>query len=145
MNKSVDKQLKKGYIHPSQSPQVSPFFYIAKKEKGELRPCQDYQYINQWTKWNAYPLPLVTDLLLKRRNAKYFSKLDLQWGYNNVWIKKGDKWKAAFTTNHGLFEPTVMLFGLCNSPSTFQMMMNRYFWDMIAEGWLVVYIDDMLI
>ena len=110
MNEWTDEQLKKGYIRPSQSPQASPFFYIAKKEKGELRPCQDYRYINQWTKRNTYPLPLVTDLLLKLRNAKYFSKLDLRWGYNNVRIKKGDEWKAVFTTNCGLFEPTVMLF-----------------------------------
>ena len=50
MNKWIDEQLKKGYIRPSQSPQASPFFYVAKKEKGELRPCQDYRYINQWTK-----------------------------------------------------------------------------------------------
>ena len=75
--------------------------------------------MNQWMKWHAYPLPLVTDLLLKLQNAKYFSTLDLWW----VQIKKGDKWKAMFTMNCGLFKPTVMLFGLCNSPSTFQMMM----------------------
>ena len=50
MNKWIDEQLKKGYIRPSQSLQASPFFYVAKKEKGELRPCQDYRYINQWTK-----------------------------------------------------------------------------------------------
>jgi hypothetical protein len=65
MNKWIDKQLRKGYIRPSQLPQASPFFYVAKKEKGELRPCQDYRYINSWTKRNAYPLPLVTDLLSK--------------------------------------------------------------------------------
>ncbi len=65
MNKWINEQLKKGYIHESTSQQVSPFFYVAKKEKGELRPCQDYQYINSWTKQNAYPLPLVSDLLLK--------------------------------------------------------------------------------
>ncbi len=60
-------------------------------------------------------------------------------------IKAGDKWKAAFIMNRGLYEPTVMLFGLCNSLSTFQMMMNEYFHDMITEGWLVIYINDMLI
>ncbi len=127
------------YICESTSQQALPFFYIAKKEKGELRPRQDYRYINSWTKWNAYPLPLVLDLLLKLWKAKYFSKLDLRWGYNNVWIKAGDKWKAAFITNWGLYKPTVMLFGLCNSLSTFQMMMNEYFHDMITKEWLVIY------
>jgi hypothetical protein len=67
---------------------------------------------NQWTKKNAYPLPLISKMLdkLKASGAKYFTKLEVQWGYNNVQIKKGDKWKAAFKTNTGLYEPTVMLF-----------------------------------
>ena len=60
-------------------------------------------------------------------------------------IKEGDKWKAAFSTNRGLFEPKVMFFGLMNSPATFQSMMNDLFKDMIAEGWLVIYMDDMLL
>src|SRR6266478_154760 len=60
-------------------------------------------------------------------------------------IKEGDEWKAAFNTNRGLFEPTVMFFRLCNSPATFQTMMNCIFKDMIDEGWLDIYIDDMLI
>jgi len=51
--------------------------------------------------------------------AKYFNKLDLIWGCNNVRIKEGDEWKAAFLTNKELFEPQVIYFGLCNSPGTF--------------------------
>jgi hypothetical protein len=61
------------------------------------------------------------------KDTQYFTKLDLRWGYNNVWIKKGDEWKAAFRTNRGLFKPTVMFFGLCNSLATFQAMMDDYF------------------
>ena len=72
-------------------------------------------------------------------------KLDIQWGYHNVQIKKGNEWKAAFKTNHRLFEPTVMFFGLCNSPAIFQGMMNEIFTDIIAEGWLKIYMDDMLL
>ena len=60
----------------------------------------------------------------KLQGAKYFTKLDVRWGYNNVRIKSGDKWKAAFKTNRGLFEPTVMFFGMTNSPATFQSMMD---------------------
>lgn len=60
-------------------------------------------------------------------------------------MKEGDEWKAAFQTNWGFFEPLVMFFGLCNSPSTFQMMMNEIFWDLISEGKVVIYIDDILI
>jgi hypothetical protein len=60
-------------------------------------------------------------------------------------MKEGDKWKAAFRTNRGLFEPLVMFFGLTNSPATFQTMMNDIFRDLIAEGVVVAYLDDILI
>ena len=60
-------------------------------------------------------------------------------------IKEGDKWKGAFKTNKGLFEPMVMFFGLCNSPTMFQNMMNNIFRDMLNEGWIVIYMDDILI
>ena len=90
-------------------------------------------------------LPHVGGLLDKLKGAKYYTKFDLRWGYNNVRIKDGDEWKAAFKMNKGLFEPTVMLFGLCNSPSTFQNMMNDIFKDEINEGWLLIYMDDILI
>ena len=60
-------------------------------------------------------------------------------------MKEGDEWKAAFRTNRGLYEPLVMLFGLMNSPATFQTMMDRIFEDLISEGVVVVYLDDILI
>jgi hypothetical protein len=69
-----------------------------------------------------------------------FTKLNIRWGYNNIRIKEGDEWKAAFITNKGLFEPTVMFFGLRNSPATFQAMMDDYFRDMIDEGWIAIHI-----
>ena len=94
--------------------------FLRKKERWKLRPCQDYQYLNDWTIKNAYPLPLISELTDKLAGTKYFTKLDVWWGYNNIRIKYGDQWKAAFKTNKGLFEPTVMFFGMCNSPVTFQ-------------------------
>jgi Reverse transcriptase (RNA-dependent DNA polymerase) len=60
-------------------------------------------------------------------------------------MKEGDEWKAAFRMNRGLFEPLVMFFGLMNSPSTFQTMMNDIFHDLIMEGVVCVYLDDILI
>lgn len=140
----IDENLKKGYIRESKSPMASPLFFVGKKD-GSLRPCQDYRYLNEGTVKNAYPLPLVSELVDKLQGAKIFSKLDLRSGYNNVRIKDGDQWKAAFKTHRGLFEPMVMFFGLCNSPATFQAMMNALFKDMIDEGWLVIYMDDILI
>jgi hypothetical protein len=74
---------------------------------------------------NRYPLPLIQELCDQVKGAKYFSKFDIQWGFNNVQIKDGDEWKAAFRTNMGLFKPTVMFFSLTNSPATFQAMMDK--------------------
>jgi hypothetical protein len=80
---------------------------------------------------NSYPLSLISEIIDKLKNAKYFTRLDVRWGYNNIRFRKGDEWKAAFKTNKGLFEPTVMFFGICNSPATFQAMMDDIFMTMI--------------
>ena len=112
---------------------ASPFFFVDKKD-GKLQPTQDYQYLNEWTIKNAYPLPLISDIIDKLQGSKYFTKLDIRWGYNNVWIKEGDEWKVVFKTNKGLFKPTVMFFGMCNLPATFQNMMDYTFSDLIAQG-----------
>ena len=130
--------LDKGYIRPSQSPMASPFFFVNKKD-GKLRPCQDYQYLNEHTVKNAYPLPLISELLDKLKGAKHFTKLDVRWGYNNIRIRDGDQWKVAFKTNKGLFKPTVMFFGMCNSPATFQSMMDAIFSDMINESIVIIH------
>ena len=72
-------------------------------------------------------------------------KIDLWWGYNNMRIKEGDEWKAAFTTPEGSFEPTVMFFGLMNSLATFQEMMNELLRDLINTGKVAAFIDDMIV
>jgi hypothetical protein len=106
---------------------------------------QDYHTLNTITQKNRYPLPIIDDLINRLKGAQYFSKLDVQWGYNNVCIKEGDKWKAAFRMNHGLFKPLMMYFGLTNSPATFQMMMNEIFQDLITQGVVSIYLDNILI
>lgn len=144
LNKFLEENLRTGRIRPSKSPMASPFFFIKKKD-GSLRPVQDYRKLNDMTIKNRYPLPLIQELLDKLKGARHFTKLDVRWGYNNVRIAEGDEWKAAFRTNAGLFEPTVMFFGLTNSPATFQAMMNELFRDLIHAGVVVVYLDDILI
>ena len=144
LNKFLDENLKSGRIRPSKSPMASPVFFIKKKD-GSLRFVQDYRKLNAMTIRNRYPLPLIPDLMNRLQGAKYFTKLDVRWGYNNIRIREGDEWKAAFRTNRGSFEPLVMFFGLCNSPATFQTMMNDIFKELIDEGVVVVYMDDILI
>ena len=94
---------------------------------------------------NKYPLPLIQELIDKLKDSKVFTKMDIRWGYNNIHIKEGDEWKAAFQTNQGLFEPAVMFFGLTNSLATFQSFMNHIFKKLIDEGHIIVYIDNILI
>jgi len=71
--------------------------------------------------------------------------MDLWWGFNNIRIKEGDEWKGAFTTHVGSFEPTVMFFGMTNSPAMFQAMMNEILRDMINKGKVAAFVDDMLV
>ena len=137
----IDDQLAKGYIRPSKSDQTSPIFFIPKKD-GKKCMVQDYRHLNEGTIKTNYPLPLIPELIDHIGDAKLFTKMDLRWGYNNICIREGDKWKAAFTCHRGAFKPLVMFFGLCNSPATFQTMMNELFKDMPN---VVVYIDDILI
>ena len=140
----LEENLSTGHIQPSKSQFTSAFFFVKKKD-GKLCPIQDYQKLNDITVKNQYPLPLISKLIDKLKNAKYYTKLDIQWGYNNIRMKEGDEWKAVFWTNRGLFEPLVMFFGLCNSPTTFQTMMNHIFHDLINKGKVVVYMDDIMI
>ena len=144
LDEFLEENLSTGRIRPSKSPMASPFFFIKKKD-GKLRPVQDYRKLNDMTIKNRYPLPLITELIDMLQNARYFTKLDIRWGYNNVRIKKGDEFKAAFRTNRGLFEPLVMFFGLTNSPATFQTMMNDIFHLEIKQGYVLIYLDDILI
>jgi len=133
-----------GIIQPSKSPYTTPFFFI-KKKNGKLQPVQDYQPVNAWTIKNRYPLPLIPQLINCLRDCTLFTGFDIEWGYNEVLIKEGDQWKAAFITNEGLFKPTVMFFRLTNSLATFQMMINTIFQDLIDEGHVIIYMDNIAI
>ncbi|SJL16283.1 uncharacterized protein ARMOST_19803 [Armillaria ostoyae] len=123
LDKFLDKNLKSGRIKESKSPFASPFFFVKKKDRS-LQPVQDYRKLNEMTIKNRYPLLLISELIDKLQGVKYFTKLDIRWGYNN---------------------PTVMFFGLTNSPATFQWMMNDIFKDLISEGKVTIYLDNILI
>ena len=143
MEEWIDEQLAKGYIRPSKSPAAAPVFFVKKKD-GTLRLVVDYRKLNAITVKNRYPLPLTQELIDQLSEAKVFTKLDLRWGYNNIRIRDGDQWKAAFRTSEGHFEPVVMNFGLTNAPATFQHMMNDIFQD-LRGMYVIVYLDDILI
>jgi len=121
-----------------------PVFFIGKKNE-KKRMVQDYRYLNEWTIKNNYPLLLISNILENIGTKKVFTKMNLRWRYNNVRIKEGDKWKVAFTTLEGSFEPMVMFFGLTNSPAMFQTMMNKLLRDLINTGKMAAFINDVII
>ena len=115
------------------------------KKDGKKRMVIDYRSLNEQTVKNNYPLPLITDLIDNMGSKKVFTKMDLQWGFSNMRIKERDEWKGAFATHIGFFEPTVMFFGMTNSPAIFQAMMNKILRDMINEGKVVAFVDNVLV
>ncbi len=143
MKQYIEEELAKGFIVPSKSPASAGFFFVKKKD-GSLRPCIDYRALNDITVKFRYPLPLVPAALEQLRTARYFTKLDLRSAYNLIRIREGDEWKTAFSTTSGHYEYRVMPFGLANSPSVFQALVNDVFRDMLSQ-FVIVYIDDILI
>jgi len=139
----LDSWLEQGKVRPSNSPFGCGVFTVP-KPGGKKRVVFDYRHLNAITRKDVYPLPRIEDLLNQTQGAKYFSKIDLQSGYHQIRIKSGDQHKTAFRTRYGLYEWTVMPFGLCNAPSTFQRLMNDIFRKEIDKH-IIVYIDDILI
>jgi len=140
----VEDQLRKKYIRLSKSPQMSPVFFVGKKDRSK-RIVMDYHNLNDQTVKNNYPLLLITDLIDNIGSKKVFMKMNLRWGFNNVRIKEGDEWKEAFTTHVGSFKLIVIFFEMTNSPTTFQVMMNEILRDLINEGKVTAFVDDMLV
>jgi len=123
---------------------MASVFFVGKKN-GKKRMVQNYRSSNKWTIKNNYPLPLISNIVENISTKKVFTKLDLRWGYNNVQINKEDKWKVVFKTLEGSFEPTVMFFGLINSPVTFPMMMNKILQNFINTGKVASFNDDIIV
>ncbi|QRW20558.1 Retrotransposable element Tf2 protein [Rhizoctonia solani] len=143
LKQHINKELATGKICPSTSSAGAPVMFV-KKADGSLRLVVNYRKLNDVTHKNVYLLPRQDNLMAKLRHAKVFTKLDLRWGYNNVWIKEGNEWKTAFRTKYGLFKYLVMPFGLTNAPVAFQHFMNDLFRDLINVT-VVIYLDDILI
>ncbi|XP_046484824.1 uncharacterized protein [Neodiprion pinetum] len=148
IEKQITDLLKMNIIEPSNSPYNSPLWIVPKKEdsKGNKRwrLVIDYRKLNEKTIGDAYPLPLISDILDQLGGAKYFSIFDLASGFHQIAMHPDDKHKTAFTTPHGHYEFNRMPFGLKNAPATFQRLM-----DLVLRGLqgidLFVYLDDIVI
>jgi hypothetical protein len=143
LKKQIDEMLEKGYIRPSTSPWAAPVLFVEKKD-GTKRMCIDYRARNEVTVKNRYPLPRIEDLFDQLRGASVFSKIDLRSGYHQLRIRPSDIPKTTSITKYGLYEFTVMSFGLTNAPAFFMYLMNSVFMDHL-DKFVVVFIDDILI
>ena len=131
----------KGFIRPSSSPWGCPALFVKKKD-GSLRMCVDYRPLNEVTIKNKYPLPRIDILFDQLSGARYFSKIDLRLGYHQIKIRMEDIPKMAFSTRYGLYEFTVMSFGLTNAPAYFMYLMNSIFMEEL-DVFVIIFIDDI--
>jgi hypothetical protein len=143
LKEHIRELVEKGFIHPSSSPWGAPVIFVLKKD-GTQRLCVDYRALNEVTVKNKYPLPRIDDLLDQLRGARVFSKIDLWSGYHQLKVWECDIPKTAFVSRYGLYEFTVMSFGLTNAPAYFMYMMNKVFMDHL-DKFVVVFIDDILV
>jgi hypothetical protein len=143
LKKQIEELLSKGFIRPISSPWGAPTLFIDKKD-GSRRLCIDYRSLNEVTIKNKYPLPQIEDFFDQMRGAKVFSKIDLRSGYHQLKIRMEDIPKTAFTSRYGLYEFTVMSFGLTNTPAYFMYLMNKVFMEYF-DKFVVVFIDDILV
>jgi hypothetical protein len=117
---------------------------FVEKKDGTQRMCVDYIALNEVTIKNKYSLPRIEDLFDQLKGARVFSKIDLRLGYHQLRIRPSDIAKTSFTTRYGLYEYTVMSFGLTNAPAYFTYLMNKVFMEYL-DKFVVVFIDDILV
>ena len=133
-----------GVIRPSNSPYAAGVVLVPKKD-GKTRVCIDYRNLNEQTDKDAYPLPLIEDLLESIAGYERYTTLDLDSGYWQIPMDDASIHKTAFTCKFGTFEFVVMPFGLTNAPATFQRTMDQVLDKFIRDGRVCVYLDDICI
>jgi hypothetical protein len=132
LKEHIKELLEKGFIHPSSSPWGAPMIFVLKKD-GTQRLCMDYHALNEVTVKNKYPLPRIDDLFDQLHCVCVFFKINLRSGYHQ-----------SFILRYGLYEFTVMSFGLTNAPAYFMYMMYNVFMEYL-DKFVMVFIDDILV
>ena len=133
----------KGFIQPSVFPWGAPILFVKKKD-GTMRLIIVYRQLNKITIKNKYHLPMIDDLFDQLQGGSVFSKIDLRFGYHQLYIKESDVPKIAFKTRYGHYEFLAMPFGLTNAPAAFMDLMNRVF-HLYLDQFVIVFIDDILV
>ena len=143
VEKIIEEMKLQGVIEESHSPWVSPAVMVKKKD-GSIRFCVDYRKLNAVTKKDSFPLPRIDDILDQFSGYLWFTTLDLKSGYWQIKISPEDKEKTAFSIGSGLWQFTVMPFGLCNAPATFERLMEKVLKNLISKI-CFVYLDDVIV
>lgn len=143
VKKYLDEYLKKGFIVPSQAPFASPILF-AEKPNGGLRFCVDYRKLNQITKRNRYPIPLIDEVLAQIQGCKYLTRLDIIAAFNKLRMHPDSEDFTTFITSLGAYKYRVLPFGLTNGPANYQQYMNDILFDYLND-FCQAYLDDILI
>jgi len=143
LHRYIKQNEDRGWIRRVKSGRASPIMFIKKKDR-KLRLYADCRALNEVTKNDRHPLPLISKALDKLGGAKSSTKLDIKDADHYIRIRAGDEWKTTFSTKLGTYEYLVMPFGLCNAPAAFQRWINEVLMEHI-DMCCIVYLDDLLI
>jgi hypothetical protein len=132
--KQLTESQEAGYIRSDSSPCGAPVLFVQKKD-GSQRMCMDYRSLNDVTMKNKYLLPRIEDLFDQMRGARVFSKIELRPGYHQMKIRPSDIPKTILSTRYGLYEFTIMSFGLTNTPAYFMELKNKVFMIWTDSSW----------
>ena len=144
VEKQISEWLEKGIIRESCSNYCAPIV-VCKKKNGEMRLCVDYRQLNKKIIRDRYPLPVIDDILDKLGSGKIFTTLDLKNAFFHVDIEEKSKKYTSFVTDNDQYEFNKVPFGLSTSPLTFQRYINRVFKDLLKDGTVIIYLDDIII
>ena len=139
----LEENFKKGFIKASRAPCSSPIL-LAKKPGGGIRICVDNKRLNELTKKDAYPIPLITETLAQLKRTKVYTKIDIRQVFHKLRMSASSEDLTTMATRFGAFKWKILLFGLTGGPVSWQRFINNVLWEYLNK-FCIAYLDDILI